>query len=453
MTLTASDLGVLGDLATALGIVKNGGPDPDWFKDPAARLGTMLSNDDQRQALVSFLDAVLDDGASEIDDQGRVRLPIVAHNDPDLTVAVVLEPKEATVVVSLGIELRTTATGGAQARPATESRLDIALFQAARGTASTPDPVLLLGARGGRIRLSSTLHLDQAPPAPDEFHLGSIAVSVDVPTASDDDDPAIGLKLGALQFPGGTPRDLDLSLSHLDELDDIALDLVLGLVRAQAASATGSFQALASLLGLRPGTTIPPLPVEQLATTGVRAIATWLNGVLADATSRAAWFSGLAGLIPGSTVASTGDAVTVTVGDARFLIGVRTQPGPSGRLKVIPTVEAHLGSGPNQVEAIADVLQTDLGDGATRALPRLSLWAHLGRPAGGSEPVVLDLPAAGPTPRGQGRGGAGGRPARRGAAASLCARGRPCADRQPRVPHAGPHLDGRADGRRRCGGR
>ncbi|HEX6786985.1 MAG TPA: hypothetical protein VF076_07290 [Acidimicrobiales bacterium] len=398
MTLTDSDLGVLGDLATALGIVKDGSADPEWFGDPADRLGTVLADDDQRQALVSFLDTVLDDGAVESDDQGRVRLPIVAHDDPDLTVAVVLEPKESTVTVGLGVELRTSATTGAQARPATESRLDIALLQVARGNAPAPDPVLLLGHRGGRIRVSSTLHLDEAAPAADEFHLGSIAVSVDVPTTDDDDDPAIGLKLGGLQLPGAAARDLDLSLSSLDELDDIALDLVLGLVRAQAASATGPFQALAALLGLGAGASIPPLPVEQLATTGVGAITAWLDSVLADPTSRAAWYAELAGLIPGATVTAAGDAVTVTVGDADFSVGVRTQSGPSGRLRVVPTVEARFGTGANRVEAIADLLEADLGGGPTRALPRLSLWAHLGRSDGGAEPVVLDLPAAGPTP-------------------------------------------------------
>jgi len=398
VSLNASDLGVLGDLATALGIVRDGSADPGWFGDPAARLGSMLADDGQRQALVSFLDTVLDDGAVETDDQGRVRLPIFTHGDPDLTVAVVLEPKESTVVIGLGAELRTAATTGAQARPATESTLDIALVQTARGSAAQPGPVLLPGHRGGRIRLSSTLHLDETPPAAEEFHLGSIAVSVDVPTATDDDDPQIGLKLGALQLPGGTLRDLDLSLTRIGELDDIALDLVLGLVRAQAVSATGPFQALTSLLGLGAGGAIPPLPVGQLATTGVRAITAWLDGVLADATSRAAWFAELAGLIPGSTVAASGDAVEVTAGDAQFLVGVRTQPGPSGRLRVVPTVAARTGTGGSRVEAVADLLETDLGGGPARALPRLSLWAHLGRSAGGAEPIVLDLPAAGPAP-------------------------------------------------------
>ena len=297
MSLTASDLGVLGDLATALGIIKDGSADPGWFGDPAARLGTVLADDDQRQALVSFLDTVLDDGTVGTDDDGRVRLPIVTHDDPDLTVAVVLEPK-STVVVSLGVELRTAATTGAQARPATESRLDVALFQAARKGAPTPDPVLLLGARGGRIRVSARCTSTARRPhrrVPPRFDRG-VARRPDGQRRRRPGDRA---RLGALQLPGGTPRDLDLSLSRLDELDDIALDLVLGLVRAQAASATGSFEALATLLGLGTSTTIPPLPVEQFATIGVGAITTWLDDVLAEATSRAAWFGELAGLIPG----------------------------------------------------------------------------------------------------------------------------------------------------------
>jgi len=63
VTVTADDLGVLSDLATALGIMRDGSPDPGWLGDPAARLGTVLADDAQRQALVSFLDEVLDDGS------------------------------------------------------------------------------------------------------------------------------------------------------------------------------------------------------------------------------------------------------------------------------------------------------------------------------------------------------------------------------------------------------
>ena len=194
MTITESDLGVLGDLATALGILKDGTTDPGWFGDPAARIGTILADDDQRQALVSFLDEVLDDGTVQTDADSRVRLPIVTHDDPNLTVAVVLEPKAQTVVVGLGVELHTATTA---------TTLDVALLQTARGNAAPPDPVLLLGHRGGRIRLSTSIQIDTSPPPPGEFHLGSIAAEVDVPTSDDDDPPAIALTLGALQLPGG----------------------------------------------------------------------------------------------------------------------------------------------------------------------------------------------------------------------------------------------------------
>ena len=389
MTITDSDLGVLGDLATALGILKDGSTDPGWFGDPAARIGTMLSDDDQRQALVSFLDDVLDDGAVQSDRDNRVRLPIVTHDDPNLTVAVVLQPTAQTVIVGLGVDLQTATT---------HTTLDVALFQTARGNADPPDPVLLLGQRGGRIRLATTVHLDAGTPPPGQFHLASIAVEVDVPTTDQDDAPALALTLGGLQLPGGTRRDLELSLSQLDQLDDTVLDLVLGLVRAQAATATGDFQALASLLGLGAPGAIPPLPIDQLAASGVAAITRWLNGVLADAASRAAWFTELAALIPGSAVAPTGDAVAVAVGDATFRLGLRSQSGPSGALRIVPTVQATLGSGANRVEAVADLLEADLGGGPTRALPRLALWANLGRSDGGAEPIVLDLPAADPVP-------------------------------------------------------
>jgi hypothetical protein len=38
MAVAKSDLGILGDLAVALGIFTPGGsPDPDWFSDPPQR--------------------------------------------------------------------------------------------------------------------------------------------------------------------------------------------------------------------------------------------------------------------------------------------------------------------------------------------------------------------------------------------------------------------------------
>ena len=60
MAVGKSDLGILGDLAVALGIFTPGGsPNPDWFGDPEASLTAMLSNPAQRAALIAFVDAAL----------------------------------------------------------------------------------------------------------------------------------------------------------------------------------------------------------------------------------------------------------------------------------------------------------------------------------------------------------------------------------------------------------
>ena len=59
MTMTGEDLGVLESLAEALGIFEDGSPNSDWIGRPDHYLARMLSDDDQRQALVTFIDEVL----------------------------------------------------------------------------------------------------------------------------------------------------------------------------------------------------------------------------------------------------------------------------------------------------------------------------------------------------------------------------------------------------------
>ena len=85
MTAIGADLGVLADLATAIGLFRDGEPDPGWFGDPAARLTRVLADDTQRAALMSFLDTVLDDGTVETDRAGRTRLPFLRRCSTPMT--------------------------------------------------------------------------------------------------------------------------------------------------------------------------------------------------------------------------------------------------------------------------------------------------------------------------------------------------------------------------------
>ena len=392
MTMTSGDLGVLEDLAIALGVFgADGQPNPNWIGDPGQYLSQMLANDAQRDALLAFADSVLDDGSLDVRG-GRTYIPIVKVPDPDVVVGVTFAPAAGHVDIGIYVELATTANGS---RPRSETRLEIALFRTRRGSGPAVANPLLLGRPGGRIRLTGSVVLSSSPPPPGAFHLGSVGLSVDVSTASGDGAPSIGLALGQLQMPGGTPRDIDLSADSIDDLDDAVLELVLGLIESQAAGAGGVLGAIAGLIGLRPG--LPPLPIDQLASQGVRALVTWLDSILSSPTNRTTWIGHLATLV-GGTVNSAGDGVSFTFGIATLVVGIRTAEGTSGQLTIIPFLEASVGSTGGQARAVVDLFSTQFPSGRTVALPRLALFGEIGRSANGAGAVLLDLAGVGPTP-------------------------------------------------------
>ncbi len=228
------------------------------------------------------------------------------------------------------------------------------------------------------------------------------------------------------------------------------VELVLGLVQAQAATDTGPLQR-SPPCSASPHD-LPPLPVDQLLSRGLPALTDWLDEVLGDPGDLDTWLGVIADLLPaGATV--TGNAIEVTIGIATCRFRLRTEPGPSGHLRVVPSVDVEVGDPGAVVQLTADLLRTDLGTGATTALPRLGLWAHLGRSDGGTEDLALDLDAVGPTPKVRVEA------VRVGVALDdqrrpvVRPRRRPGEDRHPRLPDARPHLDRRPDGRRRGGGR
>ena len=91
MSFATDDLGVLGNLAEALGIFEDGEPNPAWFGAPEASLKKMLSNPDQRQALIAFVDEAMGGADRSTDPRGVVWLPIVHIDDPDLTVSITVD--------------------------------------------------------------------------------------------------------------------------------------------------------------------------------------------------------------------------------------------------------------------------------------------------------------------------------------------------------------------------
>ena len=382
------DLGDLATLATAIGLVDANGPVDGWFADPGRHLSRVLANPVQRQALVELVDDLLGGSDATTDAQGVSWLPLVDVDGGAFRLFATLQETTggATVRVGVGVRVRVEAGG-----VACEVDAHVPLF-AASGTVPVTDP-LLLGKPGAPVEVALRLRLP-AGTAPGRVGLAGVELGATVPTAAGE-AVAVRLALRGLRMPGASaPRDLVVDAADAGELDDALLELVLGLVEAQAAAlpAGSPLAGLASVLGLADDA-VPDLPVADLLARGPAALAGWLASALADGGARDDWMAGLARLLGGSVVAAgTPDAaVEVTIAGAPVRLEVRLTPGASGRPVVTPRLSAGVAGGPGARLAFsADLVALDLGSGAALALPRLAITGRIDPPG----PLKLLPPVA-----------------------------------------------------------
>ena len=459
MTITGDDLGVLGNLAGAIGLFDDGSPNSDWFGRPDHYLAQMLSDDDQRTALIAFVDEVLGGEDRTTAPGGTTWLPVVSLRPPDdpmhLDVCVTLDhetPSGGTprpIRIGLGLAVQTTTPA------VTRTTLEIPLFQVDGNgvTASTP---FLLGQVGGRIRIGATVVVGPGV-------IDAIGIDLDIPTNAADTDPSFGLTLTGLQLPGAPePRDIRVSADGADELDDAVLDLVLSLVRSLVAAppaipAPGGpggpaaptahevLTAVAGMLGLVPGDAIPDFPIASLVEQGPAALTAWLHSLLTDQTQRERWIDYLADLFGAEAEGS--EVVFALPGTTIALrVGIRVDTGESGHAQVTPTLGMDLTQPGStaRAEARVDLCTIDLVTGAAVAVPRLGIWASLG--AASRQGHRRRRPAPRP-----------GRPAparlrtRHPAPPDVRGGGRHGGHRRPGVRRPRPDQSGRPDGRCRGG--
>lgn len=378
MAVGKSDLGILGDLAVALGIFTPGGsPNADWFSDPAASLKSMLGNADQRQALIAFVDAALG-GADRSTEAGVIWLPVVEVAEPPLLFALTLDEGRADGLhVGLGVRVRTAAPV-----PVSHTTLTMPLFRVKKDGGPGVSEPLLLGTNDGCIRIATQVTLDAAPAVPGQARLGGIGLEIEVPTAAGGaNQPRFALALAGLQLPGAlAPQDLRVAADSAEQLDDAVLELVLGLVKAQAdkAGAPPAIAALGGLLGLKSGDAVLDFPIAELVAQGPIALAGWVRGIFTGTQSRTDWLAHLASLIGAAPGA---DRVTLTLGSARVVLGLELATGPSGNPLLTPTLGVELGNASARVQAQAQLLRIDLASGAAVALPSFGVWAAAGTAA------------------------------------------------------------------------
>lgn len=388
MSLGSQDLGVLGNLAEALGIFDGGAPNPDWFGEPDRFLKQILANPAQRAALIAFVDEALG-GADRTTTAGVVWLPIVSIERPDAVVSLAVtidESRPEGLHVGIGLKFETPT-------PASATTLALPLFLMAKEGGPPVTQPLLLGQAAGRIRIGTSIILDDAAPVAGQARLGGIGLEVDLPTGAGA-DPVFALSLSGLMLPGATaPRDVRVAADGAGELDDALLDLVLSLVKtaADAAADGTAIASLGGLLGLRGGDAVLDFPITQLPTRGVRAVADWVLAIVQDDGARIDWLAHIGRLIGGTPF---GSEVRFALGPAALTLSLQVDEGPSGHLRLTPRLGLQVGDNDRRVEAVADVLRIDLVTGEATALPSLGLWAAMGH-AGAP---VLDLAAAPPLP-------------------------------------------------------
>ena len=348
----------------------------------------MLAETQQREALVRFIDEVLGGDERSTGPDGAVWLPIAKASNPTVAFFAVIDDRAAdSVAIGLGVRVESTT-------PVASVAAMLPLFRAAK-TGHTVASPLLLGTPLARATLAVDITLNAAAPVPGQAHLGGISLALAVPTGAGGAAPDFQLALRQLQMPGANgASDLSLSVSDLPSLEDAALELVLGLVRAQAAALpAGPLAALAGLVGLRQGSPVPPLPLAALADEGLPALARWFGGLLGTEDSRNAWLDELASLL--LTGPRDGSRVTLALGPLILSIEVPVSPGASGSVKLAPTIALELPAVPGVLLSARAVLCTlDLGNGQAQALPNLSLALVAGVAAGGA--ALIDVGGAAP---------------------------------------------------------
>ena len=399
-------LDVFSTLAEAVGLTQDGQLRGEWFQDPIGTangskrgLRSIMYTDDQRDALMSFVDDVLGPPDRETANEA-VWIPL--FKESGVTIFVVVAQVADGARVGFGIE----SESGSDA-PSVALRAHVPIFQFARQGAGPLDVSgaqpdwLVLGRADACIDLSLDITISNAAPVAGELYIGGVSLSVLIPT-NPSDSFALGVGFSRLQLPGtSTPKDFDLTVDSLSDLGPEFLEFISGLLQAQAEAldpanpTTAPFAALTGMLGLRTVTHIPPFPLEGLITNGVSALIQWVETIFATTDSRNAWLGQLGGLL-GGTVNAASSAIEFSAGAATGSVGLRVTAATGGGIVITPWVAGSLRPQAGaEVRASADLLTAETGTGEVTAMPSLVAEAIFGRDAGSTSDLLTGDPGIG----------------------------------------------------------
>ena len=395
-------------LATALGLMRHGTLDTSFFADPLARVRSILSNPDQRVALLAALDGVLPSDGSPVHsgDGDTTRHPLVSSQAGSVSLSVTRSgPAEnPDVVVGLWASAADVASGVAL-------EVDLPLVRASGSSLA-----VVAGSTDHPLAVGVQVPLGWERPA---HPVGLAAVSLSALVLA---PPVLARSRVAVVLHGldlGVGPAADLVLDPFDLGPDLAHALTMLVVAGLAQSEAAAQDDVVRLVQHLPGALgldgrLPLLPLGRLLSDPA-AFRTWL-GALTQAEAAGGeglhdWVDSVARLLgaapvaaPAGVLPTSDEPLVVTLADggtagvtvqARLWV-VAGAAGRAGELHV--AIDVHLVGSVARLAARAELLVVPLdGSEPSRALTSAEVVVE------SNEPLLPG--AGGPLTVGVGRGG------------------------------------------------
>ena len=389
------------DLGVAAGLLHRTddgiGINKAWFSDPAGHLRSMLTDTDQREAILGLARRAL--GTADVADTDlrglppdESWLPISVSENPSRGIYLVIHEAGEEVRLSLAGRIASTTTGMESAATVALPLMRCRTGAAAEFLAGTPD---------GAVRIGVSVAADGGLLT--DPHVAMSGATIDTVIPTDGGPPTFALALKGVRIGDGAPRDVSITDPH--QLGNEVVDLLSGLIKARAGAANGAAAHLLAMLGVTGSADLPGLPLDDLLARGLQAIATWAREVAADETAVRTWWTELSGLLNGGAVDGTGtdgDPLGFTVAGGgvtgRVLLRIGTDAAATGtvlRPALSLSLDAPTGSpvdGALVVEADLASITLGAATGAV-ALPNLTAALHFG--SGTTLLVDTTMPATG----------------------------------------------------------
>jgi hypothetical protein len=359
MISTQGLAGELSDLGKAIGLIKDDGTlNGGWFDKPQLELSTILSDPQQRQALMNLVNALLPPATIPGIPDNETWHPLLG-DQPRGNVYFTINTSGPGVVFGVAADFGNPGSSGITA----DVQVSLPLVSADGGVQA------VAGTAGGPLRVAVQARLGLKKP-PIQLDGISIVASIAPPSVT------LTVTLQNLDLGDGSLQNVVLDP---EQLASEAFHVILGLLKQELTSLTGAVSShLLGVLGLV-GDGVPQFPFLSLAS-DPSALQNWFQSMV-QGTAVSTWMGHVAGLIGATDLTvNNGGAngpwtvtlipfdsqssldLVISVSGGKLQVGVQASLSPGGA------------SGPGRVQASGVIASIPLGGtGNASVLPSASI--------------------------------------------------------------------------------